>query len=332
MKPAAFTDFIIMARSVTVAASLGGPAAYLRCLFSSYLWSTPPWFTQLFHKLLACALLIVACLCASAAWAEDEFRISAIPDEAPTELIRKFEPLASYLSQALSMPVSFVPVTDYAATVEALVAQQIDMAWLGGFTYIQAAQRSGNTVEPIVQRAEDERFQTVFITQSDSAIQSLADLKGVDFIFGSPSSTSGHLMPRHYMAQAGLDVDDDLSIAFSGAHDATAFAVAGGRVEAGALNIKVWEKLVAEQRVDTKKLRVFYTTPEYHDYNWTIRSGLPAELRQRLVDAFLSLDPADADQKAILDLQRASRFIPTEARFYEGIKEAAIAAELLAAP
>lgn len=268
----------------------------------------------------------------SHAFAATPFRISAIPDEAPTELIRKFEPLADYLSQAIGRPVSFVPVTDYAATVEALVSEQVDMAWLGGFTYIQAAQRSGGTVEPIVQRVEDERFQSVFITQRDSLIQTIGDLKAVSFTFGSPSSTSGHLMPRHYLAEQGINVDDDLSIAFSGAHDATAFAVAGGRVDAGALNIKVWEKLVGEQKVDTDKLRVFYTTPEYHDYNWTIRPGVPATLKQQLVDAFVSLDPSNSDHKVILDLQRASRFIPTEAAFYDGIKDAAIAAELLATP
>ena len=257
------------------------------------------------------------------------FRISAIPDEAPTELIRKFEPLADYLSQALDMPVSFVPVTDYAAAVEALVSEQIDMAWLGGFTYIQAAQRSGGKVEPIIQRVEDERFKSVFVTQSDSDIESIADLKGVSFSFGSPSSTSGHLMPRHYLSNAGIDVDNDLSIAFSGAHDATAFSVAGGQVDAGALNIKVWEKLVEEGRVDTDKLRVFYTTPEYHDYNWTIRPSLPVDTRAKIIEAFTALDPEKKSDKAILDLQRATRFVPTKASNYEGIKRAAQAAELL---
>ena len=260
---------------------------------------------------------------------EEAFRISAIPDEAPTELIRKFEPLAEYLSSRLDRPVTFIPVTDYAAAVEALASQQIDMAWLGGFTYIQAAQRSDGKVEPIVQRAEDEHFQSVFITQSDSTIQSMADLKGVTFSFGSPSSTSGHLMPRHFLTAAGVDVDNDLSVAYSGAHDATAFSVAGGRVAAGALNIKVWEKLVEENKVDTSKLRVFYTTPEYHDYNWTIRPDLDPELRAELIAAFTELDPANESDKAILDLQRATRFVPSQASFYDGIKRAAIAAKLL---
>lgn len=265
------------------------------------------------------------------AWADtrEAFRISAIPDEAPTELIRKFEPLADYLSRILDRPVSFIPVTDYAAAVEALASEQVDMAWLGGFTYIQAAQRSNGKVEPIVQRAEDEHFQSVFVTRIDSDIQSVSDLKDVTFSFGSPSSTSGHLMPRHFLTAEGIDVDNDLSVAYSGAHDATAFAVAGGRVDAGALNIKVWEKLVEENKVDTTRLRVFYTTPEYHDYNWTIRPGLAPELRAQLVSAFIDLDPENESDRAILDLQRASRFVPTQPDFYEGIKRAAIAAQLL---
>ncbi|ASJ74717.1 putative selenate ABC transporter substrate-binding protein [Granulosicoccus antarcticus] len=287
--------------------------------------------SQRFTRFLACATLLTFSIIGGQSHADTQntFRISAIPDEAPTELIRKFEPLADYLSQVLEMPVSFVPVTDYAAAVEALVSEQIDMAWLGGFTYVQAAQRSDGKVEPIVQRAEDERFQSVFITQTDSAIQSIADLKGVSFSFGSPSSTSGHLMPRHYLSSEGIDVDNDLSIAFSGAHDATAFSVAGGRVAAGALNIKVWEKLVEEGKVDTDKLRVFYTTPEYHDYNWTIRPALSSDIRGKLIDAFIALDPENESDRIILDLQRATRFVPTEASFYDGIKRAAIAAELL---
>ena len=136
-------------------------------------------------------------------------------------------------------------------------------------------------------------------------------------------------MPRHYLSNAGIDVDNDLSIAFSGAHDATAFSVAGGQVDAGALNIKVWEKLVEEGRVDTDKLRVFYTTPEYYDYNWAIRPSLPVDTRAKIIEAFTALDPEKKSDKVILDLQRATRFVPTKASNFEGIKRAAQAAELL---
>ena len=256
-------------------------------------------------------------------------RITAIPDEAPTELIERFEPLAERLAGALGREVEFTPVSDYAAAVEALVTDRVDLAWLGGFTSVQARLRSDGGVEPIVQRAEDERFRSVFVTRADSGIDYLDDLVGRDITFGSPSSTSGHLMPRRHLAAAGIDVDRDLRVAYSGAHDATALAVAGGRVDAGALNAAVWEALVAEGRIDPAEVRVLETTEPYVDYNWSVAPGLDRRTREAIREAFLSLDPDDPEDAALLALQRASRFVPTTAANYDGIERAAREAGLL---
>ena len=275
--------------------------------------------------LLACAVLAFG----SAAQAQQVFRITAIPDESPTELARKAAPLVKYLEGKLGMKVEFTPVTDYAAAVETLANKQVDMAWFGGFTFVQAQQRSGGKVIPLVQRAEDEKFRSVFIT-TEPSIKSLVDLKGKTLSFGSQSSTSGHLMPRSYLLAAGLDPDKDLRrVAYSGAHDATVAAVASGKVDAGALNISVWEKLVADKKVDPARVRVFYTTPTYFDYNWTVHADMPAPLREKLTRAMLDLSPATAEGKEVLDLQRATRFIPTRAENYKGIETAARSAGLL---
>jgi len=261
--------------------------------------------------------------------AEQVLRVSAIPDEAPTELQRKFQPLGEYLEKKLGMKVEFTPVTDYAASVEGLVNNKLDMVWFGGFTFVQAKVRSNDKVIPLVQRAEDEKFKSVFIT-TKSDINTLADLKGKTFSFGSESSTSGHLMPRSYLLAANINPDTDMKrIAFSGAHDATVAAVAGGKVDAGALNISVWEKLLAQGKVDTTQVRVFYTTPGYFDYNWTVRADMNPALRKKLADAFLALDAKNPQDKVILDLQRASSFIPTKAENYSNIEKAARSAGLL---
>jgi phosphonate transport system substrate-binding protein len=278
---------------------------------------------------LATLAFCFTALLAPLAQAQQVLRVSAIPDESPTELQRKFKPLGDYLAEKIGMKVEFIPVTDYAASVEALVNNKLDMVWFGGFTFVQAKIRSNDGVIPLVQRAEDEQFKSVFITRTDSGITKLEDLKGKTFSFGSPSSTSGHLMPRSFLLQAKVDPDKDMRVSFSGAHDATALAVAGGKVQAGALNISVWNKMVAEKRVDPATLRVFYTTPGYYDYNWTVRKDMAPALRQKLLDAFLSLDPSDPKAKAILDLQRASRFIPTRAENYDAIEAAARNAGLL---
>lgn len=256
-------------------------------------------------------------------------RVSAIPDEAPTELQRKFKPLGEYLAKATGLKVEFTPVTDYAASVEGLVNNKLDMVWFGGFTFVQANVRSGGKVEPLVQRLEDEKFRSVFIT-TDKSINNLADLKGKTLSFGSESSTSGHLMPRSFMLGAKINPDTDLKrIAFSGAHDATVAAVAGGKVDAGALNISVWEKLVGEKKVDPSAVRVFYTTPGYYDYNWTVRSDMNPALKKKITDAFLALDASTPQGKEILELQRATKFVPTKAANYSAIEAAARNAGLL---
>ncbi len=257
------------------------------------------------------------------------FRVSAIPDEAPTELVRKFEPLGKYLESKIGMKVEFLPVTDYAAVVEGLAAKKLDMAWLGGFTFVQARLRTGNAI-PIVQRAEDERFVSRFITSTSSGINGLEDLKGKTFAFGSASSTSGHLMPRYFLLQAKIDPDKDMKrVAYSGAHDATAAFVESGRVDAGVLNASVWDKLVETKKVDVAKVKVFATTPPYYDYNWTVRGDLAPALVGKLTDAFLSLDPKNPQQRNILELQRASKFVATRAENYKGIEAAARSAGLL---
>jgi phosphonate transport system substrate-binding protein len=275
--------------------------------------------------LIACALLSFGAL----SQAQQVFRVTAIPDESPTELARKAAPLMKYLETKLGVKVEFTPVTDYAASVEALVNKKVDMAWFGGFTFVQANVRSGGKIIPLVQREEDEKFKSVFIT-SDPAIKTLADLKGKDVSFGSQSSTSGHLMPRSFLMDAGVNPDKDFKrVAFSGAHDATIAAVASGKVQAGALNISVWNKFVDEKKVDTEKVRVFFTTPPYFDYNWSVHADMPVAMRDKLSAAMLALSPDTAEGKEILQLQRATRFVPTKADNYKGIEAAGRAAALL---
>nr|WP_312973504.1 putative selenate ABC transporter substrate-binding protein [Pseudomonas sp.] len=276
-------------------------------------------------SLVAGLALSAAALTAHAA---ETLRVSAIPDEAPTELLRKFKPLGAYLEQQLGMKVEFVPVADYPAVVEALATDRLDMAWLGGFTFVQVNLKTGNAM-PLVQREQDAAFTSTFIS-ADPQIKSLKDLKGKTFAFGSISSTSGSLMPRYFMLQDGIKPESYFSrVAYSGAHDATAAWVQAGKVDAGVLNSSVWDKLVKSGKVDTSKVKVFATTPTYFDYNWTVRGTLDPALAEKIKQAFLALDPANPEHKAILDLQAASRFIETKPENYKGIEEAARAADLL---
>ena len=276
--------------------------------------------------LLTCAALGLGTL----AQAQTVFRVTTIPEEAATEQIRKFTPLANYLEKALGVKVEFTPVNDYPAAVEALVNKKVDLVWFGGFTHVQANIRSGGKIVPLAQREEDTRFQSVFIAKTDSGIKTLADMKGKQVSFGSQSSTSGHLMPRSFLLAANINPEKDFRrIAYSGAHDATIASVVSGKVDAAALDITVWKKFVSENKVDTKAVDVFYTTPGYFNYNWSVHADMPKAMQDKVKAALLALDPAKPEHAEILKLNRATRYIETKPENYKGLEAAARSAGLL---
>ena len=283
-----------------------------------------------FSGFIAGAILTFSTLVSGVSQAQQVLRVTTIPEEAATEQMRKFGPLTKYLERTVGMKVSFVPVNDYPAAVEALVNKQVDLVWFGGFTYVQAQIRSGGKIMPIAQREEDTKFRSVFITQKNSGITKLADLKGKQVSFGSQSSTSGHLMPRSFLLDAGINPDRDFKrVAYSGAHDATIASVVSGRVDAAALDITVWNKFVNEKKVDTNKVDVFFTTPPYFNYNWSVNADMPVALREKITQALLALDMNTPEGKEILTLNRASKYIPTTPDNYRGLEAAGKSAGLI---
>ena len=278
-------------------------------------------------KLVFCLWLFGASL---GLGAQTVLRVTTIPEEAATEQIRKFGPLTKYLERTVGTKVDFVPVNDYPAAVEALVNKQVELVWFGGFTYVQAQIRSGGKIIPIAQREEDTNFRSVFITQTNSGIKRLADLKGKQVSFGSQSSSSGHLMPRSFLLEAGIDPDKDFKrVAYSGAHDATIASVVSGRVDAAALDITVWRKFVAENKVDTSKVDVFFTTPPYFNYNWSVHADMPAAQREKITAALLNLSMNNPEGNEILTLNRATKYIPTKPENYKGLEAAGRSAGLI---
>jgi phosphonate transport system substrate-binding protein len=203
------------------------------------------------------------------------------------------------------------------------------MVWYGGLTSVQAAKQAKGA-RRIIMRKEDAEFKSHFITRKDTGIKALTDLKGKTFAFGSVSSTSGHLMPRYFLLKGGVNPEKDFSkFSFSGAHDATAAWVEAGQVDAGALNFLVWDKLVETKKVDTSKVNIFWTTPPYVDYVWTVRAGVDKATVEKITKAFLKLDYNKPDDKKLLDLHRTKGYIAAKDEDWKGIEDAAIAAGLI---
>lgn len=251
-------------------------------------------------------------------------RVTGIPDENPTELQRKYEPMVKHLEQKLGTKVEYVPVVDYGAAVQALQAGKVDFAWLGGFTHVQARVMTGAL--PLCQRDIDREFKSVFIANSKSGINAVADMKGKPFAFGSKSSTSGHLMPRHFLlTEHKIDPDKDFKgpPLYSDAHDATVKLVESGKVAAGALNVEVWERMNKEGKVDAKKVKVVWTTPGYIDYVWTARKEMDEGLRDKFKNAFLELDASNPEHTPVLELQGAKKFVPASPADFDTLEKVA---------
>lgn len=276
-------------------------------------------------KLMIAAILLLTALSGCAGENTEEakkktIKIGAIPDQNAADLNRSMEDFAKDLGKKTGMNVEYVPSVDYSALVTAFQRGEIQLAWFGGLTGVQARNLVPEA-EAFAQRPIDEKFKSVFIAQKDSEIDSLEDLKGKSFTFGSESSTSGHLMPRYFMMEAGIDADQDLDGKpnYSGSHDKTYKLVESGAYETGALNISVWEAAVKEGKVDESKVKVFYTTPEYFDYNWTVNIA-DEESKKKIKDAILSMTKEDNE---IMELLQTDRFIETNNENYKAIEEVA---------
>lgn len=247
-------------------------------------------------------------------------RVGMIPDAGATQVsVDQKAPLRAYLQKALGRPVKLIIPTNYNATVEGLGNGSLDVAYLGGLTYVKAHDRYGAI--PLVQRKTDREFHSLFITQADSSIKSLKDLKGKSFAFGDINSTSGHLIPYRAMESAGINPDTDLKFRYTGSHAATVKAVESGAVNAGACDETVYREMTSDGKANPSKLRVFYTSKPFVDYVWAARKGLDPATQKAVVKAFTELTPGkDAN---ILKILRGKKFVVANDAEYDAIRSTA---------
>ncbi len=279
--------------------------------------------------LLALTLAMVGCG-NSAADGLPLLKVGGIPDQDTARLARRYQGFADYLSQELGVNVEYVPSVDYAAVVTAFTQDELQLAFFGGLTGVQARLQNPGAIA-IAQRERDAKFHSKFIVRTDLPINSLEDLAAqsadLTITFGSESSTSGHLMPRHFLTQAGIDPDTGFRSVpnFSGSHDLTWELVQSGSFDVGALNEDVWKRAVDNGKADPTRVREFHTTPDYFDYNWTVRANLDQVYGEgftgKLQAALLKLNPQEHGE--ILELFSTEQFIATENKNYQAIEDVA---------
>lgn len=269
-------------------------------------WST--WESVRCWAALCGAALVLGCS-APAVPDPPVLRISALPDQIPEQVRAQHEALIEQVCAIAQLRCEWTPTSSYEALVERFGDGSVDLAHLGGVTFVQAAHR--HQVQPLVMRDIDFRFTSVILVRRDATAQSLADLQQVAFAFGNRRSTSGHFMARRRLEQHEIVPETYFSsVVHYDSHDATMQAIARGDVVAGAVNASVFYRRLLTDDPIAHQLRVVWQTPPYVDYVWGVRKGLSAALRQRLTDAFLNLDLTRPDHQAALQAEGASGFVP----------------------
>ncbi|HUH36989.1 MAG TPA: putative selenate ABC transporter substrate-binding protein [Spongiibacteraceae bacterium] len=263
----------------------------------------------------------------------EPFVFTAIPDEDETRLKARFDRVAVYLAERLKVEVEYIPVKSYPAAVSAFRNDQVQLAWFGGLTGVQA-RRLVPGAQVIAQGAEDPRFKSYLIAHVSTGLEpaeTLPDaIRGMTLTFGSKSSTSGRLMPEYYLRQRFGEAPETLfsRVGFSDNHSRTIALVQAGAYQLGTLNYAVWDEELAQGNIDPDKVRVIWTTPPYPDYQWTLRgdvdarwgAGFAARVRQALLDM---------DDPELLAAFPRSAFIPASNADFEAIAETARAIGLM---
>ena len=289
------------------------------------------------HRVLVLSLLLLAAMALAncggggggdSASGDEPLQVGLIPNENPEEVEAQYQPLEDYLKKELGREVELSVPTTYNAVVEAMVSGELDLAYFGGLTYVQARQRAD--VHPLFTevnpRTGTTKYRSVIIVPANSSVQKVEDLEGEDFAFGSVSSTSGSLYPSIMLDQAGLDYRTDLGeVIYTGGHDTTAQAVANGQVAAGGLEDRILYDLQEEGIIEKNKVRVIEESDPIEGYPWVVRDALSDKDEQALIDAFL-----DIKDPELLDLLRAEDYQKVQASDYDYVEKQARKLDLIA--
>lgn len=256
----------------------------------------------------------------------DVLKIGLLPDQDKASMEKRYRPLLSYLSKQLGVSYQIKSADSYAGLVKQFTNKEIDLAYFGGFAFIQALDKA-NAI-PLVMRDIDVNFTSYFIIKTNSTtgneVKHIKDFKGRRLVFGSRLSTSGHLMPRFFLQNRNIDINSFFSSTeYSGAHDKTAYWVRDSKADIGAANSIIIDKMFADGRLKKSDVQILWQSPPYPDYVWAVQADFSETVRNKISDAFLSLSPSNKEHEVILSSLDAGGFLPASVNDFTQLHEIA---------
>lgn len=246
-----------------------------------------------------------------------------------------YDELGVYLNEKLGIPVEIYEVGSYEAGIEAMRTGKADMDLFSSFSYYVAKQRA--KIEPLVSVTMGEETDgianTVIITQADSEMNTVEDLKGHSFAFVDPASTSGHIAPKYFLMQqfgvkaSELETDIFSQVSFAGGHDSVIMGVVNGQYQAGACVKMLLNKLEEAGMVTPEQYKIIgETSLEGSSSTMAIRSEIPEDLKADIKEALLAYDNSQFF-KNFLNAESA-RFCEVDQKGLDSIEAVAVALDL----
>jgi phosphonate transport system substrate-binding protein len=251
----------------------------------------------------------------------EKLSMGFIPLEDQVQQRNQLKPLVDYLNSQLGVPVDVAITTSYAALVEAQRNDQVVLGYYGPLSFLFAEQRFGAV--PILVDSPDGKtvghYNSMLLAGKDSPVKAVADIKGKDFSFVDPASTSGNLFPRVMLIQAGIDPSKDIKGRYAGNHQNSILAIAKGQVPAGASNNLSVDSAVDKGQIQRSDLVVLQTSPDIPNGPFAVSP----KLDQRAVDKLVKSMTGFTDAATLKAMELVGPLIPVKASEYDFVRQAA---------
>jgi phosphonate transport system substrate-binding protein len=259
-------------------------------------------------------------------------KMAFVPSTDSQKVLASGQPLADLLSQQTGLSFTVSVPTSYAAVIEAMGAENVDIGWLAPFAYVLAKDKFNSHVILSSVRGGSKTYTGQIIAHVDSEINSVTDLPGKKFAFVDPGSASGFLYPNALLAMNGIDYKTAFAeTVFAGGHDKVVIAVYNKQVDAGATFGDSVEGVMTDARTNVvstlpdvlEKVKIIGKTPPIPNDTVSVRAGLPFELVAQVQEGLLAVAASEEGKKLLNDLYRINGLAPALDSEYDSVRSAA---------
>lgn len=239
-------------------------------------------------------------------------KIGVLAKRGPERALKKWQPLADYLSEAVPEYSFEVVPLNFEEIYAAIKANEIDFAIANSGMYVDfegdyganriATLKNLRLGNPYIE------FGGVILAKADrNDIEDLSDLKDKTFMAVNKTSLGGWQMAWGVLKEKGINPEKDFkSLSFGDTHDTVVEAVLNGEVDAGTVRTDTLERMAAEGKINLQDFKIInqqkdtsgqfpfvHSTPLYPEWPFAAAKGVPLDVNEKIAKALLDL-PKDS--------------------------------------